>query len=99
MLPTVHDGKQNFSGRSSDFRIVLPLRLPFCVMEKVAFLLGLSPVTAAGPSSNCTKFPFQPVMMALSVVLQGPGYLENMLIVLPEIRVFVNLLFHWGREV
>lgn len=64
---TVHEGEHKISGRSSDFRIVLPQRLPLSLLEKVAFLLGLSPVTAAGPSSSCTKFPFKPVVLALTM--------------------------------
>ena len=50
------------SGRSSDFRIILFMRLPikFLVFSEVDsdVMHDSSPVTAAGPSSIFTKFPF-----------------------------------------
>jgi len=50
------------SGRFSDFRIVLLLRLPN--LKKVSGTMQVqSPVTAAGPSSICTKFPFNPSLL------------------------------------
>jgi len=47
----------NNSGRSSDSRVILILSLPIHV-RTVAYVQKSSPVTAAGPSSICTKFPF-----------------------------------------
>ena len=48
--------ERNVAGRSSDFRVILHLRLP-ALHEGSDMVQILSPVTAAGPCRSCTGFP------------------------------------------
>jgi len=84
MIPQVTK-HADFSGRSSDFRIILLMRLPvrfWLIPEPDSdFLCTIRPpVTAAGPSSLFTKFPF-------TVLLRTP---ENILSYLMEELEYVN---------